>query len=142
MFKLGKYRQNTGGVAAGADQDKCWRVFEAEDKPMLITALSYYGGDASEYYYFAQVPPGTSLSGNPDGTQTLTNLEGAIAVGIGNIEGATGTQNAPFTFWGNWQRSSGQYWILPPFYTLVVLPVTAASTAAFTVWMGGFEIDA
>lgn len=140
MHDLGKYRQASGEVAAGADNNKVWRCFEAENKPMLITALSYYGGDASEYYQFAQVPPGTSLSGSPDGTLTMSDLEGAIPLGIGNIEGATGTQDAPFTFFGNWQRSSGAYWILPPFYTLVVYPVTAASTAALTVWIGGFEL--
>ena len=142
MGKLGKYRQSTGAVAAGSDQDKVYRVFEAEDKPMMITALSYYGGDASEYYTFAQVPPGTTLAGSPNGTLELGDLPGAIVLGMGNIEGATGTVEAPFAFWGNWQRSSGAYWILPPYYTIVVLPVTAASTAEFTVWMGGFELDA
>jgi hypothetical protein len=142
MYPLGKYRQSTGGVAAGSDNNVVYRVFQAENRPMLITALSYYGGDSSEYYQFAQVPPGSALDGAPDGTLTMTDLGGAIPLGIGNIEGATGTQDAPFTFFGNWQRSSGAYWILPPFYTLVVYPVTAASTAALTVWIGGFELGA
>lgn len=142
MFKLGKYRQNTGGVGAGADNEKLWRVFQAEDKPILITALSWYGGDASEYYHFAQVPPGTSLEGSPDGTQLLSDCEGAITVMTGNIEGNIGTQDEPYSFYGNWQRSAGPYVILPPYYTLVVYPAGAASAAAFTVWIGGFEIDA
>jgi hypothetical protein len=133
---LGTYRQSIGGVAAGADNNKLWRVLTAGENPMLITAAQFYGGDASEYYTIVQVPPG---AGNLDGTEVMSDLPGAIVVQAGNIEGGAWTEDSPQSLLNSFQRQTTQGWILPAFYTLAVMPVTAASTAAFVVTMGGFE---
>lgn len=134
---LGEYRQSIGGVAAGSDQSKLWRVLTAGEHPMLITAAQFYGGDASEYYTIVQVPPG---AGNLDGTLTMSDIPGAIVVTYGNIEGAAATEDSPQSIFNSFQRQTTTGLYLPPFYALAVMPVTAASAAAFVVSVGGFEI--
>ena len=135
-MNYGKYRQSIGGVPAGGDQSKLSGVFTAMDKPMLITAAQFYGGDASEYYTIVQIPPG---AGFLDATLTMSDIPGAIVVTYGNIEGG-GTEDSPQSFLNAFQSQSTLGWLLPPYYSLAVMPVTAASTAAFVGTMGGFEL--
>lgn len=139
MHVLGNYRQSIGGVAAGSDNQKLWRVFTAGSNPVLITAAQFYGGDASEYYTLVQVPPS---GGNLDGTLTMSDVPGAIVVTYGNIEGAAASEDSPQSLFNSFQRQTTVGLYLPPYYALAVMPVTAASTAAFVVTVGGFELHA
>ena len=133
----GKYRQSIGGVAAGADNLKLWRVITASEVPLLITAAQYYGGDASEYYTFVQIPPGAAAL---DGTATMSDIPGAIVVTAGNIEGGAYTEDVPRSLLNSFERQSTWGWLLPPYYALAVMPVTAGSTLALVCTAGGFEI--
>jgi len=140
MYNLGKYLQSKGGIpVGGSDNNKLWSVFTAQDKPVLIMAGCYWSGDTSEYYGFAQIPPGFAL----DGTLGMADIPGAIVFFSGNIEGAVGTIASPESLFGHYTRTPvGSWFILPPHYSIAVQPVTAASAADFGVRIGGFEIDA
>jgi len=138
MFKLGKYLQSKGGIpVGGSDNQKLWEVFTARDKPVLFTVGQFWSGDASEYYTLVTVPPGHNL----DGTLGMADIPGAIVMLHGNIEGSVGTIASPFSLFGNWQRSSPTLFIVPPDYSVAVMPVTAASANDFGVRLGGFELE-
>ena len=143
MYKLGEYLQSKGGIpVGGSDNNKLWSVFTARDKPILVTVLQYWSGDASEFYQLVQCPPGFAL----DGTLGCADIVGSIALmSPAFMEGATGTVAEPYTLQAADAGRSGfvaMSFILPPDYSIAVQPVTAASAADFGVRIGGFEIDA
>lgn len=138
MYKLGKWVQSKGGIpVGGSDNNKLWEVFTAEDKPVVITCGGYWSGDASEYYTFMLVPPNFALNG----TLGPADILGCIPLMVGNIEGNLGTIASPISLMNSYQRSSGPHWVIPPEYSIAVMPVTAASTADFGVRVGGFECE-
>lgn len=145
MYSLGNYIQAKGGIpVGGSDNNKLWECFTAEDKPILITVLQYWSGDASEYYQLVQVPPGRAL----DGTLGMAEINGAIVITSGgaNIAGGLGTVAAPYNLQATVavDRVGMQSFsfILPPYYSIAVQAITAASSADFGVRIGGFEINA
>ena len=143
MFNLGQHLQSKGGIpVGGSDNNKLWSVFTARDKPVLITVLQFWSGDASEYYQLVQCPPGFAL----DGTLGMADINGSIALTpAGWIVGALGTVAEPRTLQPDDPGRGGIVaWnaIIPPDYSIAVQPVTAASAADFGVRVGGFEIDA
>jgi len=142
---LGKYIQAKGGIpVGGSDNNKLWECFTAGDKPVLITILQYWSGDASEYYQLVQVPPGKNLNG----TLGMADINGSICITSGglNIVGGIGTVAEPLNLQATVavDRVGMQmfYYLLPPNYAIAVQPITAASSADFGVRIGGFELDA
>ena len=139
-MKLGKWIQSKGGIpTSGSDQYIMSTVFVAGEKPVIITAGSYWSGDASETYRLSIIPPSGSVVW-AENTYDMTDFNGALAFG-GQYGGNKGTILDPSSIF--WSSDSAQTfgWIVPPYWRVVVYNTTGASSTDFGMRLGGFEIE-
>jgi len=138
-YCYGQVRLAKGGVpTTGSDNNKAWPVFQAGENPVEIISGQYRGGDASEYYAMAIVPPdflanGTvTIDGDAQGVQLLNSVL------LGGVNSATIPGNVyeqPAAKYG-----IGAHWIIPPYHQVIVWPYTAASANFFTVLLLGMDL--
>lgn len=145
-YCYGPQVSSLGKLPAGSDTAQCFGVFTAGSKHVVVTGGSYYGGDANEAYTIALVPPAFDLTGatgagdNSDDNGMIIlnpNLDGGVHNGARagsiylNLGGSTGilaTVAAP------------EFWIVPPWWSIVVYPNTATNTTAVTIKIMGYEL--
>lgn len=143
-MKLGKYVSSKGGIGVGgADQYILWSVFAANDKPVLLTQGQFWSGDASEQYKIAMIPASSGVTFSND-AYTLADFNGAMSLGGGALRGGVGTVADPANVFGHSGTAEYAYnFLIPPFWRVVVMSVTAGGSAAdFGMIMGGFEVEA
>jgi len=139
MTKLGRFIISRGTIPAGGDAYITHRVITAGDKPILIQAGTWWGGDASEYIKFMLVTPNSEGIGEKDADHFISAGNG-IPVFDGNLAGGE-TPNTTYSMFGSWTRSQmGTVFYLPPHYSIVVY-ASAANTAAWEVTLGGYECE-
>jgi len=138
-YCYGQVRLGKGGIPdGGSDNNKAWPVFQAGENPVEIISGQYRGGDASEFYAMAIVPPdflanGTvTIDGDGQGVQLLNSVL------LGGINSAT----IPGNVYENPAAKSwvGAHWIIPPFHQVIVWPYIAASANFFTVLLLGMDL--
>jgi len=66
MTKLGRFIISSGTIPAGGDAYITHRVITAGDKPILLQAGTWWGGDASEYIKLMLVTPNAEGIGEKD----------------------------------------------------------------------------
>ncbi len=140
MIKLGRFIQGQGSIPAGGDANIVHRIFTAGNKPVLVTAGGYWGGDAGEYIVIGMVSPSMNSSlGAKEWSDFLESGNG-IPILTGNLEGAV-TANGSQSLFGAFLRTSmnGQF-ILPPNYSFVMW-ANAANAAAWYCTVAGFECE-
>lgn len=135
-YCYGQVRTSKGSVGAGSDQSKLWSVFTAGENPVQLIAGSYWSGDATESYGLVMLPP--SAVNGPNGTQTLSGSMGAVAINFQMAGGNTAT--TPIALWPGQKTFGGTPPIVPPFWTLYVYPIDAASTADFQMRIMGMDL--
>ncbi len=139
-MKLGKAVVGSGKIPAGSDASTLWHVFQADDKPVIITNGSFWGGDAGEYIGLYIAPPGPSIA---NGTQSPADYGGseanAIAVVSGNLEGGNYTNVSKSSIFSNFLRGS-MYTLVPPNWTVMIWQ-NAGNTTTWKVQLQGFEIE-
>lgn len=135
-YCYGQVRQAKGSIAAGSDQSKLWSVFTAAENPVQLIGGSYWSGDATESYGLVMLPP--SVPAGPNGTATLAGSMGAIAINFQMAGGNTAT--SPIPMWPGQKTFGGTPPIVPPYWSLYVYPIDAASTADFQVRIMGMDL--
>ena len=144
MAKLGKWIQGTGEIPAGGDAYIVHRVMVAGEKPVLIQAGTWFGGDGGEYLGLAMIQPNATGIGAKE-LQEYTQATGpsastGIPIFAGNLEGGITAQAAQPMFGGYIRQQMGTAYYLPPHCTIVCY-ASAANTAAWNVTLGGFECE-
>jgi|APSaa5957512535_1039671.scaffolds.fasta_scaffold19690_7 hypothetical protein len=134
-MKLKKWIQSTGELPAGADQHMLYRVFTNQDKICSITTINWRSGDSMENYQMVCCPPSSNL----DGTEEWADLKGAFFINA-VMKGGAGTTQVPFALLTA-QGTGFPFCLIPPYWSLAVCDVTAASANNFVVWVGGYELE-
>jgi len=138
-YCYGAVRLAKGGIpAGGSDNNKAWPVFQAGENPVEIISGQYRGGDASEYYAMAIVPPDflangtTTIAGDGQGVQLLN---GVLLGGVHSVE-------TPGNVYLNTPSKAyiGAHFIIPPYHQVIVWPYSAASANFFTVLLLGMDL--
>jgi len=140
-FQLGKYIRGFGKAPAGADNNVLFSVFQATDKPCMITHLSTWGGDASETATFYLIPPefvGQASNGQVSPAAVGGDEKNAMAI-FGAVEGGTYTSTTKFAVFGPILRST-QYLLIPPNHG-VSMAMSASPSTGFKVVTGAFELE-
>jgi len=135
-YCYGQVRTAKGAVGAGSDQSKLWSVFTAGENPVQLMGGSYWSGDAAENYGLVMIGP-SAVSG-PNGTATLAGSMGAIAINWQMGGGNTAVQ--PLAIWPGQKTAGNTPPVVPPFWTVYVYPIAAASTADFQVRIMGMDL--
>lgn len=138
MVKLGNYIQGNMAIQSG-DAYIVQRVLTAGEKPVLIQAGSFWGGDAGEYLTLAILPPNvTGIGAKP--ISHYVEQGNAQVIFNGNIVGGYSADEAQSLFGAYTRQQMGTAFYLPPHYTLVAYPQTANS-AIWNISVGGFECE-
>jgi len=138
-YQYGEVRSQIGGIpVGGSDNSKLWVAFVAQENPVQLIAGSFWSGDSGEDYSLVALPPGVQTGQN--GSTTLTGLMGGICYVQQMNGGSTYTAVNPAPIWPARKTAGNTPPILPPFWTLYVLPATAASTADFQVRILGVDL--
>ena len=135
----GRFIISSGEIPASSDAAKLFPVFSSGSKCTLIQFAQYHGGDAGEFAQLFLVPPTVVING----TTGNTDHAGTIAITSFYMIGAQAA-NQPLTFGadnGGRGISVNNPFVVPPNYQVAVQQQTA-NTAAWSVTVGGFEIDA
>ena len=140
-FKLGNYIRSFGKAPAGADGNVLYSVFQATDKPCLITHLSTWGGDTSETATFYLIPPEfvNEASNGTTGPQEVGGEEKNAMAIFGAVEGGTYTATTKFAVFGPILRST-MYLLIPPNHG-VSMSLSASPSTGFKVVTGAFELE-
>jgi len=136
-YCYGEAQVHKGGIpTGGSDNSKLWIAFTAGKNPVQLIAGTYWSGDAAENYGLVMLPPGVNTS--PNGTVTLEGSMGAIMLNFQMAGGSTAA--SPSAVWPG-QKTAGQTPpVVPPFWTVYVVPLTAASAADFQLRLLGMEL--
>jgi len=138
-YVYGEVRLGSGGVVAGSDNNKAWPVFQAGANPVQLIGGSYTGGDASEFYAIAIVPPNFVANG----TVTIDTMTQGLIVLNNVLIGGTHTATLPGDVKDNEAMKFGAstaMWIVPPYHQVIAWPYSAASTAALAVNLLGMDL--
>jgi hypothetical protein len=136
-YIYGEVRSQTGGIpVGGSDNSKLWVAFKAGDNFVQLINGSFWSGDSGEEYSLIALAPGVNTKVN--GTATLSGSMGGIMY-VAQLN-AGHTQVDPGIIWPGRKTGGNTPPILPPHWTLYVLPVTAASTADFQVRILGVDL--
>jgi len=136
-YCYGESRVQRGGIpVGGSDNSKLWEVFTAREHPVQIIAGTYWSGDAGENYGLVMIPPGVETGQN--GTSTLEGDMGAIMLNSQLIGGYTAASPGPV--WPGNKTAGNTPPVVPPFWTVFVLPLDAASAADFQVRLLGMDL--
>lgn len=140
-MKLGKFVQSKGGIPVGGGEvNKLWTCFQASDKPVLVMYGNVWSGDSNEYYKLILCPPNT-LNGSNNGNLSVEKVNGALVFLAQNVRGAIGTVNEPNSIFPETNAQSPSFPIIPAYWTLAVMPETAASANDLGIRIAGFEIE-
>ena len=141
MSNYGRFIISSGEIPAGSDAGTLFPVFSSGSKCTAIHFVQYYGGDSGEFAQLVLIPPtitinGTTAPSDHAGTIALTSMgymQGAFAVedGAAALNSDNGGRGPP----------SFVPFIIPPNYQIAVMQNTA-NTAAWSVTVGGFELNA
>jgi len=138
-YQYGTFRSQVGGIpVGGSDNSKLWVAFVARENPVQLINGSFWSGDSGEDYLLIALAPGVETGAN--GTTTLTGAMGGIMYAAQMNGGSTHTQVNPGIIWPARKTAGNTPPILPPFWTLYVLPGTAASAADFQVRILGVDL--
>lgn len=136
-YQYGEFRSQVGGIpVGGSDNSKLWVAFVAEEHPVQLIAGTFWSGDSGEDYGLIALPPGVETGVN--GTKTLTGSMGGIMYAAQLNAGHTVVD--PGIIWPARKTAGNTPPVLPPFWTLYVIPLTAASTADFQVRILGADL--
>ena len=138
MVKLGNYVQGNMAIPSG-DAYIVQRVLTAGEKPVLIQAGSFWGGDANEVLGLAMLPPNVTGIGEKTISHYLEQGNAQILF-VGNIIGGYSADDAQSLFGAFTRQQMGTVFYLPPHYTMVAYP-NAANTAIWNISIGGFECE-
>tara|TARA_R110000824_G_scaffold366775_1_gene555887 strand:- start:286 stop:711 length:426 start_codon:yes stop_codon:yes gene_type:complete len=112
-------------------------LLTAGDNPIEVRMGSYWGGDANEFWALALAPPGFvngSIASDGD-TNGIIPITQAIKGGIfTNVK--KGTVFVPTSM----DQSIIFPIIIPPYYNLIIYPVTSTSSAAANFQLFGQEL--
>ncbi len=137
---LGKFIISTGEIPAGSDAAKFFPVFSASSRPVEIHFVQYFGGDNGEMMQIILVPPTIVING----TTGTADHPGTIAITPAEyMQGITGTQAKPMALGSdNGGRGAPRFtkFVVPPNYQIAMMQDTA-NTAAWSLTVGGFELD-
>ena len=141
MYKLGKFVQSKGGIPVGGGEvNKLWTCFQASDKPVVVMYGNVNSGDSNEYYKLILCPPNT-LNGSNNGNLNVGQVNGALVFLAQNVRVGTGTVNEPNSIFPETNTGSPSWPVIPPYWTLAVMPETALSSNDLNIRIGGFEIE-
>jgi len=136
-YQYGKVRLGKGGIpVGGSDNSKLWLVFSASENPVQLIAGSYWAGDSGENYGLVMFPPGVPEGAN--GTATITGAMGAVTINFQMAGGETAV--TPAAVWPGQKTAGASPPVVPPFWSLYVLPVSGASAANFEVRLMGMDL--
>lgn len=136
-YQYGEWRSQTGGIpVGGSDNSKLWVAFVAQENPVQLIAGSFWSGDSGEDYGLIAIAPGVNTKQN--GTATLVGSMGGIMYAAQMNAGHT--QADPGIIWPARKTAGNTPPVLPPFWTLYCVPLTAASTADFQVRILGVDL--
>ncbi len=134
---FGRYLISSTTLEAGTGAETLFRVFTAGEKPVALTNVQYYGGDAGEAMQLFLIPPNAFTAGMKPSDQA-----GSIALSTGgSLRGNTGTVEEPATVVGVPMDSRFPMQVIPAFAS-IACSLDASNTTAMSVRLGGFEIDA
>jgi len=128
---MGERIQWQGTVPAGADAEKNFVIGAVpEGKKLIVSALSYYGGDAGERYGINLIPAGQAVNDATVDADT-GGMNWCYPLG-----GGTQTVNTPLTIVqsNSWNNSP-----IPGPYTLAISTVTASAAALVVNILGILE---
>ena len=140
-MSYGKFIISSGEIPASSDAAKLFPVFSSGPRCTEIQCIHYYGGDADEYAQLILVPPtvvinGTTGPGDHPGSIAITPVAymvgGVYAVNTPAALGADNSGRGPPRF---------QPFTVPPNYQIAI-QIDTANSAAWSVTVGGFELDA
>jgi len=138
-YQYGEFRVSHGSIpVGGSDNSKLWVAFQARENPVQLIAGSFWSGDSGEDYGLVALPPGVETGQN--GTTTLTGTMGGIMYMQQLNGGSTHTAVNPGIIWPGRKTAGNTPPVLPPHWTLYIIPVTAASTADFQVRILGVDL--
>lgn len=136
-YGLGRYLISSQTLGAGTTAEILFRVFTAGEKAVAVANIAHFGGDAGEAMQLFLIPPNAYTSGMKPSDQ-----DGVIAITTsGGMRGATGTVEEPSTVVGVPMDERWPMTVVPPFGS-IACSLDASNTAAHTVRIGGFEINA
>lgn len=139
-MKIGAFVQGNGEIPAGGDAFIVHPIMTAGNKPVMVTAGGYWGGDAGEYIMLGMVSPSMNSSlGQKEWSEFLESGNG-IPVLTGNLEGSVTANNSQSIMGAYLRTSMGQQFILPANYVLVMW-ANAANTAAWHSTIAGFVCE-
>ena len=138
---LGAFIIATGDIPASSDAAKLFPVFSSPGALVKIQFVQYYGGDAGEFAQLVLVPSGITING----TTGPADIPGTIAITPPEyMAGAGSTQAQPGALGADNGGRGTSWWggfVLPPNYQIAVMQA-AANTAAWSVTVGGFVLEA
>lgn len=139
MGKLGTHVQGRATIPAGTDAYITQRVLTAGDKPILIQAGSWWGGDGGEYITLGLLQPNQIGIGEKEIGHFL-DLSNAVVWYEGNLEGGLAVNAARSMFGAYIRQPPGSYFFIPPHCTVVAY-ASATNTAAWEIIISGFECE-
>ncbi len=139
-MKLGKTVVGFGKIPAGSDASTLWHLFQAGEKPVMMTSGTWWGGDSGENMALYLAPPGPSIA---NGTQSPADYGGdernAIAAVAGTLAGGEYTNVKKGSIFTNYLRGSMILYV--PANWTVLIHQEAANTNTWKVSLQGFEIE-
>ena len=137
MHGYGRYLISTTTLEAGTTAEKLFRVITAGEKPLAITQGHYIGGDSGDALQLFLVPPNSMTEG-----MLPSSSPGVIAITPqGAMRGGQGTPEEPQVVFGVPMDGRWPMTVIPPFAS-IACSLDASNTAAMTVTLGGFELNA
>jgi hypothetical protein len=137
MHGYGRYLISTTTLEAGTTAEKLFRVITAGEKPLAITQGHYIGGDSGDALQLFLVPPNSMTE-----AMLPSSSPGVIAITPqGAMRGGQGTPEEPQVVFGVPMDGRWPMTVIPPFAS-IACSLDASNTAAMTVTLGGFELNA
>jgi hypothetical protein len=137
MHGYGRYLISTTTLEAGTTAEKLFRVITAGEKPLAITQGHYIGGDSGDALQLFLVPPNSMTE-----AMLPSSSPGVIAITPqGAMRGGQGTPEEPQVVFGVPMDGRWPMTVIPPFGS-IACSLDASNTAAMTVTLGGFELNA
>ena len=137
MHGYGRYLISTTTLEAGTTAEKLFRVITAGEKPLAITQGHYIGGDSGDALQLFLVPPNSMTE-----AMLPSSSPGVIAITPqGAMRGGQGTSEEPQNVFGVPMDGRWPMTVIPPFAS-IACSLDASNTAAMTVTLGGFELNA
>ncbi len=149
-YCYGKVKSQLGQIPAGTDTAQAYRVFTAGEHPIQIIGGSYFGGDGGEAMSLYLASPDFVSDGSIDvGTDGQVN--GLVCLTNSLVGGTYNGQRRGSVYMGGNRFDSSvpkngqgtimpEYWIVPPYYQIVVATNTAVNTTAVSVVLLGMEL--